>query len=74
MPVRVDDARRLANFCGNEPQLLLGKAEDVHLNVKGVVGSALGDDAPGQDIEILETLQDAGDGPWVIIRDDTQAP
>ena len=35
---------------------------------------ALGDDAPGQDIEILETLQDAGNGPWVIIRDDTQAP
>src|SRR6202789_386780 len=74
MPVRVDDARRLANFCGDEPQLLLGKAEDVHLNVERVVCGALGDDAPGQNIEILETLQDAGNRPWVIIRDDTQAP
>lgn len=74
MPVRVDDARRLANFCGDEPQLLFRKPEDVHLNVKSIIGSALGDDAPGQDIEILKALQNAGNGPGVAIRDDAQAP
>src|ERR1700677_744924 len=63
MPVRVDDARRLANVGAAEPQLRLGKAEDDHLNVKGVVASALGDHAPGQANEILETVQDAGNVP-----------
>jgi hypothetical protein len=74
MPVRVDNTRGLADFRGDEPQLLLGKSEDIDLNVKGVVGSALSDDAPGQNIEILETLEDAGNGARVVIRDDAQAP
>src|SRR5277367_3311518 len=74
MPVGVDNARRLANFCSDEPKLLLGKSENVHLNMQGVVGSALGDDAPGQDIEVLKAFQDASNGPRVVIRDDAQAP
>jgi hypothetical protein len=73
MPVGIDNARRLANFCSYEPKLLLGKPENVHLNMQGVVGSALGDDAPGQDIEVLKTFQDASNCPWVVIRDDAQA-
>ena len=59
MPVGVDNTRRLANFCSDQAQLLFGKAENVHLNMKSVVGSALGDDAPGQDIEILKALEHA---------------
>jgi hypothetical protein len=64
----------LANFRGEQPQLLLGQSKHIHLNVKGIVGSAFGDDAPGQDVYILETLEDASDGPGVAIRDDSQAP
>ena len=74
MPVRIYNARRLANFCSDEPKLLLRKSEDVHLNVEYVVGSAFGDDAPGQDIEILKALKNASDDSRVTVRDDTQAP
>ena len=73
MPVSVDNARRLANFCSDQAQLLLGKAEDVDLNMKNIVGSALGDDAAGQDVEILKTLQHASNGPRVVIRNDAQS-
>jgi hypothetical protein len=74
MPVRVHDTRRLTNLRRDQPQLLLAKSEHIHLNVKCIVGSAFGDDAPGQDVEILETLENAGDGPGVAIRDDSQPP
>jgi len=74
MPVRVHDTRRLTNFCSDQPQLFLGKSEHIYLNVKCIVGSAFGDDTPGQDVEILETLEDASDGPGVTIRDDSQSP
>jgi hypothetical protein len=74
MPVRVHDTRRLTNFRSDQPQLLLRKSEYIHLNVKCIVGSAFGDDASGQDVEILETLEDASDGPGVAIRDDSEAP
>jgi len=67
----VDDAGHLADLRRDQRQLLHRQPENVNLNVERFVRSEFGDDAARDDIEVLETFDDASECARISVRNDT---
>src|ERR1700761_9538129 len=65
----VDHARRLVDLRRDGAQLAFRHAADVHLDVHGRVGGALGDDPPRQYVQILKALEHPGQGARISVRE-----
>jgi len=73
MPIRLDDARRLADLRRDQRQLLYRQSEYVNLNVERIVRGEFGDDTARYDTEILKTLDDADEGARISVGNDTKS-
>jgi hypothetical protein len=74
MPIGVHDAGRLTNLADDKRQLLIGKSEHVDRNVKNMVRREFRGESPRDDVQILETFNDARDRAGVSVRDDLKPP
>lgn len=74
MPMGIDDRETLPDFCRHQLQLVFGQAADVNLDMQHVVFGELRDDSAGQDIQILESLDDASDGAGISVRYHAKPP
>jgi hypothetical protein len=53
--------------------MLLRQSTDIDLDVEPVVGGELGDDAPRNDVDVLESLEYASERAGISFGDDAQS-
>jgi hypothetical protein len=71
-PIRIDDARHLANLGRNQRQLFYRQSENVDLNVERIVRAEFSDDSARHDIEVLKALDDAGERARISVGNDAK--
>lgn len=73
VPVGIQDARDLRQFRGDQVEPPRRQAEQIDLHVQDLAGAELGHDAAGDDVQILETRQQARQRPRIRLSGDAQA-
>jgi hypothetical protein len=71
MPIRTYHAGRLADFPGDQRQLIFGQPEDINLHVENVVRAEFGADTPRHDVENLKALENASKCAGISVRNDS---
>lgn len=74
MPVHVGDRRRLSYLGRDQRQLLFRQSENIDLNMQSFVSTEFSDHPPRQNVQILETLDDASECAGISVCDHPQAP
>jgi hypothetical protein len=72
MPIRVQDARRLANLLGDQRKLLISDPTHIDRDVKQIVRRKLGSQSPRYVVYILEAFDDARDRAGIRVGDDVK--
>jgi hypothetical protein len=74
MPIRAANRCGLSDLGRNQRQVLFRQSEDIDLNVQRVVRTEFSDNPPGQDVQILETFDDASECAGISVCDNPQPP
>ncbi len=73
MPVRADHGRSLFDLGRDQGETLLRQSADIDLYMQSAVGGELGDDAPGDDVDVLESLEYASERAGISFGDDAES-
>src|SRR6185437_10013583 len=73
VPVRADDGGGLADLGGNQCQVGFRDPEGIDLDMQLAVGGELGDHAARDEIDVLESLEDASEHAGVSVGDDPES-
>jgi hypothetical protein len=72
MPVSIHDARGLPDLGGDERQLLIENSAYIDFDMKQIVRCEFGGDSPWNDIQVVESFDNARDSAGVSVSDDLQ--